>query len=214
MRPEVTLVKIQVLYINISTPYYRVVNVWWIESQCISKAAQKDCADVRLCAWNETAKSLVPCAIFFSISIVMRCVILPGFIFLHTPTRWTETAKKECMQNILEYFLYNSQPTAMWTFGKLTCVLFTCHLLLFILSDCCSFVLSPFVKLFLNVYTWFWNCLFCTFNFYNPTVQAFPMMSWRPYCLSLQLCASFMTRNISLYWWFQIIVWVCMCNIF
>lgn len=102
------------------------------------------------------------------------CVILPGFIFLHTPTRWTETAKKECMQNILEYFLYNSQPTAMWTFGKLTCILFTCHLLLFILSDCCSFVLSPFVKLFLNVYTWFWNCLFCTFNFYNPTVQAFP----------------------------------------
>lgn len=27
------------------------------------------------------------------------------------------------------------------------------------------FVLCPFVKLFLNVYTWFSNCLFCTFNF-------------------------------------------------
>lgn len=54
--PELCWCRIQVLYINIilyinyiSTPKCRVVNVWWFESQCIFKAAQKDCADVSLC---------------------------------------------------------------------------------------------------------------------------------------------------------------------
>lgn len=125
------------------------------------------CRCSSLCVkWN--SPPLFPPTVFlFSISSSCTENVWSCLFFLHTS--WTETAKKECMQNILRYStILGQQP---WKPAANPCPSFPnpgpClqTSLQFILSDCCSFVLCPFVKLFLNVYTWFSNCLFCTFNF-------------------------------------------------
>lgn len=71
--------------------------------------------------------------------------------------------------------------TAICTYSKLmnTFFLFTDHFLRHCFSSfwvtVALFVLCPFVKLFLNVYTWFSDCLFCTFKF---IIKQFKLSPW------------------------------------
>ena len=60
-----------------------------LKANVFFKAAQKDCADVRLSAWNE---------IFIS---SLHPHVSENLAYFFYNKSWTETAKKECMQNIL-----------------------------------------------------------------------------------------------------------------
>lgn len=146
------------------------MNVWWIESQCIFKAAQRDCADVRLCAWNETVHLdfLTPS---FSHLILTYFKTL-AYFFYNTRVELKLPKKNVCKTFCNTFCTILGQQPCKPKGKKLMNILVSC--LWTTSSDIASvsfwvtvalFVLCPFVKLFLNVYTWFSNCLFCTFNF-------------------------------------------------
>lgn len=144
--------RIQVLYINIilyiysyiyiSTPKCRVVNVCWTESQCISKAAQKDCA---MSVWVKRTSPPWPSP---------HCFPFHLLIYFKTNlfhTSWTKTAKK-CMQDILNIFRIILGWTATYhTAPRCSCFLVLGHtlqtLLWLVLSDCCSFCTLSICKI-------------------------------------------------------------------
>lgn len=125
------------------------------------------CRCSSLCVkWN--SPPLFPPTVLFPFHPHVLKTFNLSLFFLHTS--WTETAKKECMQNILRYsvrFSANSHENLRQT--HVHHFLFLDHVLRHRFDSfwvtVALFVLCPFVKLFLNVYTWFSNCLFCTFNF-------------------------------------------------
>lgn len=178
--PELCWCRIQVLYINIYLHLKcRVVNVWWIESQCIFKAAQKG-----LCRCPSYVREMKQSTFIFSplfFSPFHSCILKSSLFFLHTYTRVKlKLPKKNVCKTFCNTFCTIRGPTAMLTCGKLMYIFF--RFINHVLRHCfCSFwvtvalfVLCPFVKLFLNVYTWFSNCLFCTFNFIIRQCKLFP----------------------------------------
>lgn len=103
---------------------------------------------------------------------------------------WTETAKNKEEKKKQKTRMYAKHSdafctilgqTAICTYSKLmnTFFLFTNHFLRHCFSSfwvtVALFVLCPFVKLFLNVYTWFSDCLFCTFKF---IIKQFKLSPW------------------------------------
>lgn len=100
----------------------------------------------------------------------LPCILKSSLFFLHTRVE-LKLPKKNVCKTFCNTFCTILGRTAMLTYSKLMNIffLFMDH----VLRHCfysfwvtvALFVLCPFVKLFLNVYTWFSNCLFCTFKF-------------------------------------------------
>lgn len=171
--------KKEVLYVNIFIQLHlRVENVQWIESQCISRAERIVLISDH--EWNESSPP--PISTMFYHFILFHLMHFKA-LFFYTQELELKLPKKECMQNILVLSVPYSakQP---WELTENCCASFPVrkHRFNSFWVTANLFVLCSFVRLFLNVYTWFSNCLFCTFIFINQTVQAFPMVSWRPYC--------------------------------
>lgn len=161
------------------------MNVQWIEGQCIFKAALRDCADVHPCVWNGTVHLLLPYIIQFP-HFILPCRLNPDyFLYTRVELKLPKTKKKKNKTRMYakhsDAFCTILGQTAICTYSKLmnTFFLFTNHFLRHCFSSfwvtVALFVLCPFVKLFLNVYTWFSDCLFCTFKF---IIKQFKLSPW------------------------------------
>lgn len=142
------------------------------------------CRCPSLCVkWN----SPPPPTLHHSVShFILPCRLnLDYFLYTRVELKLPKTKKKkktkqECMQNILMLSVQFSarQPSAptvnWWTpFSYLRTTSWHCFSSFWV--TVALFVLCPFVKLFLNVYTWFSDCLFCTFKF---IIKQFKLSPW------------------------------------
>lgn len=120
-----------------------------------------------VCMWNETFFHLLITT--YTILLIIssfHSIYITVFFNYYLHEIWTETAKKECIKSILYNFLYNSQPNRHFNlqfidvhfFHNKLSVIASIH----IVWMTCSFCTLSICKLFLNVYTWFSDCLFCT----------------------------------------------------
>lgn len=142
------------------------------------------CRCPSLCVkWN----SPPPPTLHHSVShFILPCRLnLDYFLYTRVELKLPKTKKKNKQTRMYakhsDAFCTILGQTAICTYSKLmnTFFLFTNHFLRHCFSSfwvtVALFVLCPFVKLFLNVYTWFSDCLFCTFKF---IIKQFKLSLW------------------------------------
>lgn len=147
------------------------MNVQRIESQCIIWAAQTGlCRRPTLCMSWSVRLLPSPCAVFSPISSSSTFKVEPVFYIQELNCQKKNKREKKIR-------MYAKHSNFLTIFGQAAMIIYSKLLIIrsslwtmstdiaFIWVTATLFVLCPFVKLFLNVYTWFSNCLFCIFKF-------------------------------------------------